>query len=84
MAGNFDVAVNHGQAVGVRDAGYEGAGHSRIVAGISYRRLRTLGVTVRKTADIIIGIYCIKHRLALLHDERDFAPMEVHLGLQAA
>ena len=48
----------------------------------NYRRLRGLGITIRKTADIIIGTFCIEHRHALLHDDRDFAPMERHLGLK--
>ena len=43
-----------------------------------------MGITVRKTADIIIGTFCIESRCALLHDDRDFAPMETHLGLVAA
>lgn len=51
-------------------------------AARNYRRLRELGITIRKTADIIIGTFCIEHRHALLHDDRDFAPMEKHLGLQ--
>lgn len=50
-------------------------------AARNYRKLRELGVTVRKTADIIIGTFCIEHRHSLLHDDRDFAPMETHLGL---
>ena len=50
-------------------------------AAMNYRRLRALGVTVRKTADIIIGTFCIENRHALLHDDRDFAAMERHLGL---
>jgi predicted nucleic acid-binding protein len=53
-------------------------------AARNYRKLRNLGVTVRKTADIIIATYCIENRCALLHDDRDFAPMEAHLGLVAA
>lgn len=53
-------------------------------AARNYRRLRELGITIRKTADIIIGTYCIEHRHALLHDDRDFLPMEQHLGLKAA
>jgi predicted nucleic acid-binding protein len=53
-------------------------------AARNYRKLRDLGVTVRKTADIIIGTFCIERRCALLHDDRDFAPMEEHLGLIAA
>ena len=50
----------------------------------NYRKLRELGVTIRKTADIIIGTFCIENHCALLHDDRDFAPMEEHLGLVAA
>ncbi len=51
-------------------------------AARNYRRLRELGITIRKTADIVIGTFCIEHRHALLHDDRDFAPMEKHLGLE--
>ena len=53
-------------------------------AARNYRKLRDLGITIRKTADIIIGTFCIERRYALLHDDRDFAPMEEHLGLIAA
>lgn len=53
-------------------------------AARNYRKLRDLGVTIRKTADIIIGTFCIEHRCSLLHDDRDFLAMEEHLGLVAA
>jgi predicted nucleic acid-binding protein len=53
-------------------------------AARNYRRLRELGITVRKTADIIIGTFCIEHHHSLLHDDRDFMPMEEHLGLVVA
>ncbi len=53
-------------------------------AARNYRTLRALGITVRKTADIIIGAYCIEHGHSLLHDDRDFIPMERHLGLRVA
>ena len=53
-------------------------------AAQNYRKLRELGITIRKTADIIIGTFCIEHRHSLLHDDRDFAPMEEHLGLMVA
>jgi predicted nucleic acid-binding protein len=55
-----------------------------VQAARNYRRLRDLGITIRKTADIIIGTFCIEHRHSLLHEDRDFEPMEKHLGLQAA
>jgi hypothetical protein len=51
-------------------------------AARNYRKLRELGITIRKTADLIIGTFCIEHRHSLLHDDRDFAPMEQHLGLK--
>jgi predicted nucleic acid-binding protein len=51
-------------------------------AARNYRKLRELGITIRKTADLIIGTFCIEHRHSLLHDDRDFAPMERHLGLK--
>ena len=51
-------------------------------AARNYRRLREFGITIRKTADIIIGTFCIEHRHTLLHDDRDFASMQAHLGLK--
>lgn len=53
-----------------------------VSAARNYRKLRSLGITVRKTADIIIGTFCIERGHVLLHDDHDFAPMEKHLGLQ--
>ena len=47
-----------------------------------FRQLRRLGVTIRKTVDLIIGTYCIEHGHALLHQDRDFDPMAAHLGLR--
>lgn len=53
-------------------------------AARNYRKLRELGITIRKTADVVIGTFCIEHHHSLLHDDRDFAPMEEHLGLMVA
>ena len=53
-------------------------------AARNYRKLRGLGITIRKTAGLIIGTYCIEHGHTLLHADRDFAPMEKHLGLTVA
>jgi len=47
----------------------------------NFRRLRCLGITVRKTIDCIIATGCIENRLPLLHADRDFDPFEQHLGL---
>jgi predicted nucleic acid-binding protein len=53
-----------------------------VAAARNYRRLRELGVTVRKTAELMIGTFCIEHGYGLLHDDRDFGPMAAHLGLR--
>lgn len=55
---------------------------SALLAADYYRRLRKRGVTVRKTIDVLIGAYCIRHDHALLHSDRDFDPMVQHLGLR--
>ena len=39
-------------------------------------------MTVRKTIDLIIGTHCIDGVHVLLHADRDFDPMERHLGLR--
>jgi predicted nucleic acid-binding protein len=47
----------------------------------NFRRLRTLGVTIRKTIDTIIATRCIESGYRLLHNDRDFDPFSEHLGL---
>ncbi len=47
----------------------------------NYRKLRALGVTVRKTIDVIIATFCLRGRHRLLHSDRDFALMQEPLGL---
>jgi predicted nucleic acid-binding protein len=51
-------------------------------AAANYRALRRIGITVRKTADLIIATFCIERRHTLLHDDRDFDSFERHLGLR--
>ena len=52
-----------------------------VIAAAHDRRLRGVGITVRKTIDLIIGTFCIAYAHALLTADRDFAPMAEHLGL---
>ena len=49
----------------------------------NYRRLRSLGITVRKTVDSLIATRCIMSGLELLHNDRDFDPFVQHLGLRS-
>ena len=52
-----------------------------VTAASHYRSLRSLGVTLRRTADLIIGTFCIAGGHRLLHNDREFHPMAQHLGL---
>lgn len=53
-----------------------------IQAARNYRKLRRLGVTVRKTIDTVIATRCIESGYELLHDDRDFDAFAKHLGLR--
>ena len=48
------------------------------------RRLRSRGVTIRKTIDTLIATRCILDNLPLLYGDRDFDPFVAHLGLVSA
>jgi len=53
-----------------------------IGAARNFRRLREIGITVRKTIDSVIATRCIESGYRLLHNDRDFAPFVKHLGLR--
>lgn len=40
-----------------------------------------LRITIRRTADVVIGTFCIEDCCSLLHDDCDFLPVEEHLAL---
>ena len=50
-------------------------------AARNYRRLREMGLTVRKTIDALIATRCIMERIPLLYSDPDFDPFVKHLGL---
>ena len=52
------------------------------VAAARYRRLRRRGITIRKSADLIIGSWCIEEDVPLLYSDRDFEPLVEHEGLR--
>jgi predicted nucleic acid-binding protein len=52
-------------------------------ASENYKYLRSTGVTVRKTIDIIIGTFCLENGHEIIHNDRDFKHMEEHLGLKS-
>lgn len=53
-----------------------------IAAAQNFRLLRRHGITVRKTIDVLIATFCIENGCDLLHNDRDFDPMERLLGLR--
>jgi predicted nucleic acid-binding protein len=53
-------------------------------AAKNFRKLRTLGITIRKTVDTLIATSCIDKELSLLYSDRDFDPFVQHLGLRSA
>ena len=61
-------------AIGGVDLALQAADHCRA--------LRRSGVPVRKTIDLLIGTWCIAEDCDLLHSDRDFDPIEQHLGLR--
>jgi predicted nucleic acid-binding protein len=66
-------------ALPIQTAGGDAVARS---AAALYRQLRKEGVTVRSPIDLLVGSWCISSGCALIHNDRDFVPMEQH-GLQA-
>jgi len=47
-----------------------------------YRSLRKKGITVRKPVDCMIAAVAIAHEAQLLHNDRDFNPLQKHFSLK--
>jgi predicted nucleic acid-binding protein len=71
MFSAFNIVVVGGEAVALQ-------------AARNFRRLRALGITVRKTIDTLIATRCIMDGHRLLYSDRDFDPFVEHLGLTNA
>jgi predicted nucleic acid-binding protein len=50
----------------------------------NFRKLRKKGITIRKTADMIIATYCIENKIPLLFTDKDFIPCVDNLRLKSA
>ncbi|WP_420443597.1 type II toxin-antitoxin system VapC family toxin [Candidatus Poriferisodalis sp.] len=55
--------------------------HTAMASALNHRKLRARGITPRKTIDMLIAAFCMEYGHQLLHADRDFEPMSVHLGL---
>ena len=49
----------------------------------NFRKLRKKGITIRKTADVIIATYCIENKMPLLFTDKDFLPFITNLRLKS-
>jgi predicted nucleic acid-binding protein len=47
-----------------------------------YRTLRHKGITIRNSVDCMIASVAIENDIMLLHNDKDFLPIEKHLGLK--
>ena len=75
---DFDTAKSFLDALPFRQmGGYDIA----VQSARNYRKLRQMGITVRKTMDVMIATFCIIEGLTLLHDDRDFDPIASHFPL---
>jgi predicted nucleic acid-binding protein len=75
-AKKLDDLLSHFPLVRLMDAAL-----ARAAAG-NYRLLRGQGITPRRNSDLIIATYCIETNTNLLHVDRDFTLLAVHLPLK--
>ncbi len=47
-----------------------------------YRKLRKKGITIRRSVDCMIASVAIEHDTPILHNDKDFNPIEKHCGLK--
>jgi len=70
------------QALDPLDCVHLGGKTLAVKAASDFRFLRSKGVTIRKTVDMLIGSWCIEHDVALLHHDKVFDQMATQLPLQ--
>lgn len=70
------------QALDPLDCVHFGGKSLAIKAASNFRFLRSKGVTIRKTVDMLIGSWCIEHEVELLHNDKDFDQIATLLPLK--
>ena len=70
------------QALDPLDCVHLGGKSLAIKAASNFRFLRSNGVTIRKTVDMLIGSWCIEHEVELLHNDKDLDRIATQLPLQ--
>ena len=54
-----------------------------VAAALHYRALRSSGITVRNSIDVLVAAFCIEGNHVLLHRDRDFGAFEAYRGLKS-
>ncbi|WP_445665594.1 type II toxin-antitoxin system VapC family toxin [Fodinibius sp. AD559] len=70
------------QALDPLDCVHLGGRSLVIKAASNFRFLRSKGVTIRKTVDMLIGSWCIEHEVELLQNDRGFDQIATQLPLK--
>jgi len=70
------------QALDPLDCVHLGGKSLAIKAASNFRFLRSKGVTIRKTVDMLIASWCIEHEVELLHNDKDFDRIATRLPLR--
>ncbi|MDR9418210.1 PIN domain nuclease [Gracilimonas sp.] len=70
------------QALSSLECAHLGGKSLAIKAASNFRFLRSKGITIRKTVDMLIGTWCIEHKMKLLHNDKDFDRIATHIPLQ--
>ena len=63
------------------DCVHLGTKNLAVKAAAHFRHLRSEGITIRKTVDMLIAAWCMNHDIALLHNDKDFARIASKLPL---
>lgn len=69
-------ALNHLECV------HLGGKELAIKAASNFRKLRSKGITIRKTVDMLIASWCIESGVPLLENDKDFERISSQLPLQ--
>ena len=70
------------QALDPLDCVHLGGKSLAIEAASNFRHLRSKGITIRKTVNMLIASWCIEHNVELLHNDKDFDRIAKELPLR--
>ena len=70
------------QALDPLDCVHLGGKSLAVKAASNVRFLRSKGITIQKTIDMLIASWCIEHEVELLHNDKDFDQIATQLPLQ--